>query len=175
MFIDYTKVELIAGKGGRGAVSFRREKFVPKGGPDGGDGGRGGHIIFKADENLRTLQDIRYRKMYKAENGNPGGKNNRSGKFGEDVIILVPLGTIIRKVTNNVIIADLTTPGEECIACNGGIGGKGNSRFKTSTNQTPRKLMLLIFVETTINVFVSYLFFSIFTSIFKLSFFFTDK
>lgn len=139
MFIDYTKVELIAGKGGRGAVSFRREKFVPKGGPDGGDGGRGGHIIFKADENLRTLQDIRYRKMYKAENGNPGGKNNRSGKFGEDVIILVPLGTIIRKVTNNVIIADLTTPGEECIACNGGIGGKGNSRFKTSTNQTPRK------------------------------------
>ncbi|MBT3589187.1 MAG: GTPase ObgE [Candidatus Marinimicrobia bacterium] len=139
MFIDYTKVELIAGKGGRGAVSFRREKFVPKGGPDGGDGGRGGHIIFKTDDNLRTLQDIRYRKMYKAENGKPGGKNNRSGKFGEDVIILVPLGTIIRKVVGSEIIADLTLPREECIACRGGIGGKGNSRFKTSTNQTPRR------------------------------------
>jgi len=139
MFIDFTKVELIAGKGGRGAVSFRREKYIPKGGPDGGNGGRGGHIIFKADDNLRTLQDIRYRKIYKAENGKPGGKNNRSGKFGEDIIIKVPLGTIIRKVSDHKVIADLTIHGEECIACNGGIGGRGNSRFKTSTNQTPRK------------------------------------
>ena len=137
MFIDYTQVELMAGKGGRGAVSFRREKFIPKGGPDGGDGGKGGHIIFKADTNLRTLQDIRYRKHYKAENGGPGGKNNRSGKYGEDIIIRVPLGTIIKR--EGSIVADLVISGEECIACHGGMGGRGNSRFKTSTNQTPRK------------------------------------
>lgn len=140
MFIDYTKVELIAGQGGRGAVSFRREKFIPKGGPDGGDGGRGGHIIIRADNNLRTLQDIRYKKIYRAQNGSPGGKNNRTGKSGEDIIILVPLGTMIKNANQpDNILADLTTNQEELIVCAGGQGGRGNSRFKSSTNQSPRK------------------------------------
>ena len=139
MFIDYTQIDIFAGKGGSGAVSFRREKFIPKGGPDGGDGGRGGHVIFKVDTNLHTLQDIRYRRRYKAENGHSGRGNNKTGKNGKDVVILVPAGSVIRKKGSNDIIVDLTINGQDHIICNGGQGGKGNARFKTSTKQAPRK------------------------------------
>ena len=139
MFIDHTNVELIAGSGGRGAVHFRKEKYIPKGGPDGGDGGRGGHVIFKADSNLHTLQDIRYRRKYIAKNGASGGGNRKTGKNGKDIIILVPVGTLIRKVENHETLADIINNGQEIIICNGGKGGKGNHRFKSSTNQAPRK------------------------------------
>ncbi len=139
MFIDFTEVELIAGNGGRGAVHFRREKFVPKGGPDGGDGGRGGHIIFKADANLHTLQDVRYRRKYKADDGGAGGGSRKSGKNGSDVIVSVPVGTLIRKKDSDGIMADFVTEGDTAIICNGGNGGKGNMRFKSATNRAPRK------------------------------------
>ena len=139
MFIDYTQIDISAGNGGSGAVSFRREKFIPKGGPDGGDGGRGGHVIFKVDTNLHTLQDIRYRRRYKAENGHPGRGSNKTGKNGKDVVILVPAGSVIRKKGSKDIIIDLTVNGQNYIICNGGQGGKGNARFKTSTKQAPRK------------------------------------
>ena len=102
MFIDFTQIDISAGNGGSGAVSFRREKFIPKGGPDGGDGGRGGHVIFKVDTNLHTLQDIRYRKRYKAENGHPGRGSNKTGKNGKDVVILVPAGSVIRKKAQRI-------------------------------------------------------------------------
>ena len=139
MFIDFTQIDISAGNGGSGAVSFRREKFIPKGGPDGGDGGRGGHVIFKVDTNLHTLQDIRYRRRYKAENGHPGRGSNKTGKNGKDVVILVPAGSVIRKKGSKDIIIDLTINGQNYIICNGGQGGKGNARFKTSTKQAPRK------------------------------------
>ena len=139
MFIDFTQIDISAGNGGSGAVSFRREKFIPKGGPDGGDGGRGGHVIFKVDTNLHTLQDIRYRRRYKAENGHPGRGSNKTGKNGKDVVILVPAGSVIRKKGSKDIIIDLTVNGQNYIICNGGQGGKGNARFKTSTKQAPRK------------------------------------
>ena len=139
MFIDFTQIDISAGNGGSGAVSFRREKFIPKGGPDGGDGGRGGHVIFKVDTNLHTLQDIRYRRRYKAENGHPGKGSNKTGKNGKDVVILVPAGSVIRKKGSKDIIIDLTVNGQNYIICNGGQGGKGNARFKTSTKQAPRK------------------------------------
>ena len=139
MFIDYTQIDISAGNGGSGAVSFRREKFIPKGGPDGGDGGRGGHVIFQVDTNLHTLQDIRYRRRYKAENGHPGRGSNKTGKNGKDVVILVPAGSVIRKKGSKNIIIDLIVNGQNHIICNGGQGGKGNARFKTSTKQAPRK------------------------------------
>ena len=139
MFIDFTQIDISAGNGGSGAVSFRREKFIPKGGPDGGDGGRGGHVIFKVDTNLHTLQDIRYRRRYKAENGHSGRGSNKTGKNGKDVVILVPAGSVIRKKGSKDIIIDLTVNGQNHIICNGGQGGKGNARFKTSTKQAPRK------------------------------------
>ena len=139
MFIDFTEVELVAGDGGKGAVHFRREKFVPKGGPDGGDGGRGGHILFKADANLHTLQDVRYRRKYKADDGGAGGGSRKAGKGGKDVTVLVPVGTLIRKKDDQTIVADLVKNGEEIIVCKGGKGGKGNIRFKTATNRSPRK------------------------------------
>ena len=139
MFIDYTSVELIAGHGGKGAVHFRREKFIPKGGPDGGDGGRGGHIIFTADTNLHTLQDVRYRKRYQAEKGGPGGGSRKTGKNGADINVLVPVGTIIREKGAKNILADLSHDKDQVTVCKGGIGGKGNIRFKSSTNRAPRK------------------------------------
>lgn len=137
-FIDYTKIEIRSGNGGPGLVSFRREKFIPKGGPDGGDGGRGGHVIFIVDHNLHTLQDIRYNKQYKAENGESGGKNNRIGKNGKDVRIPVPPGTVIIDDETKDVLADLVNDGDEYVACYGGKGGRGNTRFKSSTHQTPR-------------------------------------
>jgi len=138
MFIDYAEITCASGKGGSGAVTFRREKFVHKGGPDGGDGGKGGSVIFVADQNLHTLQDIRYKKSYQAENGAPGSSNQKTGRAGEDVCIPVPLGTLIREKDTSRVEADLITDGEEYVACPGGKGGKGNTRFKTATRQTPR-------------------------------------
>ena len=139
MFIDHTQIDISAGNGGAGAVSFRREKFIPKGGPDGGNGGRGGHVIFIVDTNLHTLQDIRYRRRYKAENGHSGRGSNKTGKNGKDVIILVPAGSMIRRKGSDRVIVDLTVEGQKHIICNGGQGGKGNARFKTATKQAPRK------------------------------------
>ncbi|MEA1881266.1 MAG: GTPase ObgE [Candidatus Marinimicrobia bacterium] len=138
MFIDYTKVELYAGKGGAGCVSFRREKYISKGGPDGGDGGHGGNIIAKVDSNLHTLQDIRYARVYKARNGAPGSSSLKTGKNGEDIFIKVPLGTIIRNIKSNEVVADLFENGEEFIICKSGKGGRGNVNYKSSTHQTPR-------------------------------------
>jgi len=112
MFIDYAKIDLQAGNGGNGAVAFRREKYIDKGGPNGGDGGRGGNIIFETNPNLHTLQDIRYKKIYKAKNGQAGGSNNRTGKSGEDLIIEVPCGTIIKNLESQTIIKDLIEENE---------------------------------------------------------------
>ena len=138
MFIDYAEIVCESGQGGAGRVSFRREKFVPKGGPDGGDGGKGGSVIFIADRNLHTLQDIRYKKSYKAENGGSGASNQKTGKNGQDIRIPVPLGTLISNMNDNSVKADLVSDGEEFIACVGGKGGKGNVNYKSSTRQTPR-------------------------------------
>ena len=138
MFIDYAEITCASGKGGAGAVTFRREKFVPKGGPDGGDGGKGGSVIFVADQNLHTLQDIRYKKSYQADNGTPGSSNQKTGRDGGDVRIRLPLGTLIRDRNTSKVEADLVIEGEEFVACPGGKGGKGNARFKTATRQTPR-------------------------------------
>ena len=137
MFVDYTKLKVIAGNGGNGSVSFRREKFIPKGGPDGGNGGRGGHVIFKVDPQLYTLQDIKYRKQYKAANGVHGSGGNKTGKWGKDVIIPVPPGTVLRKEGNKESATDLTEVGQEFIGAQGGRGGKGNTEFATATRQTP--------------------------------------
>ena len=138
MFIDFTKVELHSGKGGAGAVSFRREKYVPKGGPDGGDGGRGGSIIFRVAHNLHTLQDIKYQRFNKAENGQQGGSSRKTGKDGADIYIPVPLGTIIKNTESKEVLADLTKAGDSFIASHGGRGGKGNEHYKSSTRQAPR-------------------------------------
>jgi GTP-binding protein len=138
MFIDYAKIELQAGNGGNGAVAFHREKYIDKGGPSGGDGGRGGNIVFQTNTNLHTLQDIRYKRMYKAKNGQSGGSNKRTGKSGEDLIIQVPCGTIIKSIESKSIIKDLVKEDESHVICQGGIGGKGNFHFKSSTQQTPR-------------------------------------
>ncbi len=138
MFIDYAKIELQAGNGGNGAVAFHREKYIDKGGPSGGDGGRGGNIVFQTNTNLHTLQDIRYKRMYKAKNGQSGGSNKRTGKSGEDLIIQVPCGTIIKSIESKSIIKDLVKEDESHVICKGGIGGKGNFHFKSSTQQTPR-------------------------------------
>lgn len=138
MFIDYTKVELQAGNGGPGCISFRREKFIPKGGPDGGNGGRGGNIVIRVNPNLHTLQDIRYARAYRAENGQPGSSSQKSGRDGKDVIISVPPGTVVLDLKTKTVLADATRPGEEIIVCKGGMGGKGNAHFKTATKQSPR-------------------------------------
>ena len=139
MFIDYTQIEIAAGDGGSGAVSFRREKFMPKGGPDGGDGGRGGHVCFMVDTNLHTLQDVRYKRRYQAENGHSGRGSNKTGKNGKDITILVPAGTMVRLKGSKKVIVDLTEKGQNFIICHGGQGGKGNARFKTAINKAPRK------------------------------------
>ena len=138
MFCDETKIKIIAGKGGDGAVSFLREKYVAKGGPDGGDGGRGGDIVLKTNENLNTLSNINSRKRYKADDGENGKKKNMSGKTGESLTLEVPVGTVIWNVDKTKIIADLSKPSEEYIAVKGGKGGLGNQHFASSTNQVPR-------------------------------------
>lgn len=138
MFIDYAEIELKAGGGGDGAVSFRREKYVPKGGPAGGNGGRGGNIIIEARHNLSTLLDFRYKRIYKAKNGLPGGSSLKDGKSGDDIVIKVPVGTVIKNYNSGEIISDLKKDGQKILIAKGGKGGKGNSNFATPTNQTPR-------------------------------------
>lgn len=138
MFIDYAEISIISGKGGDGAVTFRREKYVPKGGPSGGNGGNGGCIILEAHHNLSTLLDFRYRKNYKAGDGEPGGSSRKDGKNGEDIVIKVPVGTIVKDAESGKILFDLDENGKRIIAAEGGKGGKGNSNFATPTNQTPR-------------------------------------
>ncbi|MEM1135248.1 MAG: GTPase ObgE [Bacteroidota bacterium] len=137
-FIDYVKIFCRSGAGGAGAVHFRREKFVPKGGPDGGDGGRGGHIILRGNRNMWTLLHLKYRKHVFAKNGRAGGGAGSSGAQGEDIILEVPLGTVARHAETGEKIIEITTEGEEKVLLNGGMGGQGNLHFKTSTNQAPR-------------------------------------
>lgn len=137
-FVDIAKIYVKAGNGGDGAVSFHREKYVPRGGPDGGDGGSGGNIIFVADENMSTLLDFKYMQHYRAENGENGRGNNQTGRNGADLIIRVPVGTIVRDMETCLIVADMSYPGKERIVLRGGKGGKGNARFATPTKQAPR-------------------------------------
>lgn len=137
-FVDRVKVHLKAGDGGRGCVSFRREKYVPRGGPDGGDGGRGGHIILRAVRDINTLLDIRYQQQYRAEKGQHGMGKNMHGRNGKDLIIPVPVGTVIKDITTGEILEDLVKEGQEFIAAKGGRGGLGNAHFKTATRQAPR-------------------------------------
>ena len=138
MFVDQVTISVRSGKGGAGCVSFRREKFVPKGGPDGGNGGRGGDVILEANPQLHTLLDHRYRHSYAAEDGAKGQKSLRTGRSGEDIIIQVPCGTVVRDAENEQLLADLVEPGQRYRAASGGIGGRGNAEFATATNQTPR-------------------------------------
>ena len=138
MLVDLAHIHAIAGRGGNGCVSFRREKYVPKGGPDGGDGGRGGSVVLQVDEHARTLLDCREQPRYRAENGRPGSGNNRSGKDGEDLIVRVPRGTVVKDGESGDVLADLLGPSEVYCAARGGRGGRGNARFATSTHQAPR-------------------------------------
>lgn len=138
MFVDTANIYIQAGNGGNGCVSFHREKYVAAGGPDGGDGGVGGSVIFVADSNLSTLMDFRYKKKYKAENGEDGKSARRTGKKGEDIIIGVPCGTLIKNTATGGILADLTENGQKFVAAKGGNGGFGNVHFATSTRQIPR-------------------------------------
>jgi len=138
LFLDQAKIYVRSGAGGNGCVSFRREKFVPKGGPNGGDGGKGGGILFKATSQLSTLIDFRYKAHYKAQRGEHGQGGLKTGKDGSDEVILVPCGSIIKNFETGKIIAELTRDGQEALILRGGRGGKGNNHFKTSTNQAPR-------------------------------------
>lgn len=138
MFTDYVKIIAKAGNGGNGAISFRREKYVAAGGPDGGDGGKGGDIYFEVDSDANTLINFRYNKKYKAENGKNGEGAHKYGKSGADLYIKVPIGTIVKDASNNKILADLSRPGQKELILAGGRGGKGNSHFATSTRQAPR-------------------------------------
>lgn len=138
MFIDYAKIFVKAGDGGNGAVAFRREKYVPKGGPAGGNGGKGGDVVFLADRNLHTLLDFTYKRKYIAENGAKGGSSLKDGKSGKDIIIRVPVGTVVKSFETTEVLADLTEDGQKIILAKGGKGGKGNSNFATPTNQAPR-------------------------------------
>lgn len=138
MFVDYAEIELVAGDGGRGAISFRREKYVPKGGPDGGEGGCGGDIFARANVNLSTLMDFRYKRKYKAESGRPGQGGSRSGHSGAPLYIDVPVGTMIRNLEIDRVIADLDRDGKIVLLARGGRGGKGNESFKSPTRRAPR-------------------------------------
>ena len=137
MFVDRAKITIKSGKGGNGAVTFRREPFVPEGGPDGGDGGKGGDVVFLADENLRTLMDFRYKRKYEAENGQNGMKKKRFGKNGEDLVIKVPVGTMVIDEATGKIMMDMTEDGQSFVAAKDGRGGRGNARFATPTRQAP--------------------------------------
>ncbi len=138
-FLDQVKIYIKAGDGGDGSPSFRREKFIEFGGPDGGDGGKGGSVILRSERNLNTLIDYRYQQHHKAERGENGMGQNRTGKSGEDIILKVPLGTQVFEEDNKTLIYDFTNPKEEFVAATGGKGGLGNTRFKSSTNRAPRK------------------------------------
>ena len=139
MFLDYAKIYVKAGQGGSGCVSFRREKFIPMGGPDGGDGGKGGSIILKVDPQLRTLIDYKYHSQYNAKRGQHGKGGNKHGRKGKDIILKVPPGTVIKDEETDQILADLTKAGQEFTIAKGGRGGKGNARYATSTHRSPRE------------------------------------
>ena len=138
-FLDQAKIYVKAGDGGSGSASFRREKFIEFGGPDGGDGGHGGSIVFAVDKNLNTLIDFRYQQHYKAEKGKDGKGKKKTGKSGKNLILKVPIGTQIFEEDNNTLIEDLTSSEQKIVIANGGKGGLGNVRFKSSTNRAPRK------------------------------------
>lgn len=137
-FVDYVKMSVSSGNGGKGSAHLHREKYVPKGGPDGGDGGRGGHIIIRGNQNLWTLLGFKYKRHFKAGHGEHGSKNRSTGADGTDVFLDVPLGTVVRDTVTNEVLFEITAHGEEKIAAEGGKGGRGNWHFKTPTNQTPR-------------------------------------
>lgn len=139
MFVDEATVEVSAGDGGDGAVAFRREKYVPRGGPAGGDGGKGGDVIFVASHNANTLADFRHVRHLRAQKGAQGGGNNMSGKSGEDVVVELPVGTLITDLATGEIVADLIEAGQRVVVAKGGDGGQGNARFATARNRTPRK------------------------------------
>ncbi len=139
MFIDEATIVVKAGRGGNGCLSFRREKFVPKGGPDGGTGGKGGSVIIRADKQLSTLMDYRYMRTYRANNGAHGQGSNKSGRNAEDIVLRVPCGTVIKDTETEQIVADLVENNDEVVIAKGGKGGRGNGEFATSTNQAPRK------------------------------------
>ena len=137
-FVDYVKIHVKAGDGGRGCVSFRREKYVPRGGPDGGDGGRGGHIIVRATEHLNTLLDLRYQRIYRAKHGEHGMGKKMHGRNADDLIVPVPVGTVVKDADTDEVLADLDAAGKEVIAAKAGRGGLGNAHFATPTRQAPR-------------------------------------
>jgi GTP-binding protein len=139
MLVDLARIEVAAGKGGAGCISFRREKFVPRGGPDGGNGGRGGSVVLRVDAHVRTLLDCREQHRYRAASGRPGSGNNRTGRDGDDLEVLLPPGTVVRDAESGEVLADLVRPGQSFVAARGGRGGRGNAVFATSTNQTPRR------------------------------------
>ncbi|MFQ5451784.1 MAG: GTPase ObgE [Nitrospinaceae bacterium] len=139
MFVDQVKITVHAGNGGDGCCSFRREKFVPRGGPDGGDGGKGADVVVETDPNLTTLIDLRYQQLYRAEHGRPGRGKQMTGRSGKDCIIKVPLGTLVKDLESGKILADLTERGQRYILARGGRGGWGNTRFKSSSNRAPQK------------------------------------
>ena len=137
-FVDYVKIDVVSGNGGQGSAHLRREKYVAKGGPDGGDGGRGGHVIIRGNKNLWTLFSFKFKRHFKAGHGEHGGKSRSTGASGADVYIEVPLGTVIRDTETKQLLFEITEDGEEKIAAEGGLGGLGNWHFKSATNQTPR-------------------------------------
>ena len=138
MFYDQVKIHVVAGHGGKGAVAFRREKYIAYGGPSGGDGGRGGNVVLSVNPHDNTLYKFAHRKDFKAEDGEPGGSKDMHGAAGEDLIVPVPPGTLVFDARTNQLLADLTEPGEETMVAQGGRGGRGNARFATSTRQAPR-------------------------------------
>jgi GTP-binding protein len=137
-FVDYIKLYACSGNGGKGSVHLHREKYITKGGPDGGDGGRGGHVIFRGNENLWTLHHLKFKKHFRAGHGEHGSKSRSTGADGTDVFAEVPLGTIVRDTETNAILFEITEHNQEVILCEGGKGGRGNWHFKSPTNQTPR-------------------------------------
>ncbi|MCB0278467.1 MAG: GTPase ObgE [Calditrichaeota bacterium] len=139
MFVDYAEVQLTGGTGGSGCMAFHREKYVPQGGPSGGDGGNGGNIYFQANENLSTLMDFSYKRLYKAKRGEHGKGSHMHGKNAEDICIDVPLGTIVKRMDTNEILADFTTHGQKLLIAKGGRGGRGNAHFATASNRIPKK------------------------------------
>lgn len=139
MFLDQASIQIAAGHGGEGALSFRRESYAPHGGPDGGDGGKGGDVILEVDRNLATLLDFRYRQRYGAENGSKGSGSNRTGRSGDDLVLRVPPGTVVKDADGGEIVAELLEEGDRVVAARGGRGGRGNAYFATATNQAPRK------------------------------------
>ena len=138
MFVDIVKINLKAGKGGNGSIAFRREKYEPMGGPAGGDGGKGGNIVIVADEGLRTLMDFKYKKIFKAQNGEDGRNKNQYGAKGEDLVLKVPVGTLVKDEETGIVLADLNAANQTFIAAKGGKGGRGNVKFKSSTRRAPR-------------------------------------